>query len=491
MRGTSFRFRCPQRSCTGIRRSRMPLPSIIATVLALLVTTLHAEIDRTHPPKPGPAPKVSFPDHEERTLSNGLKVFFVQSDREPMITFRMVVKAGSARDDDKSGLARILATMLSRGTETRDAEAFAEEIDFLGARFSAGESDDAIYGLARGLSKYTDEILNLFADAMLHPAFADPELALEKKKLQSALETERKDPSSLASRLRDKLIFDSHPYAQSPTPESVERIKREDLQEFHSKFFAPNNATLAVVGDFDIETLLPKLETAFGKWKPTDIEPLPEARLAQKKGLSIHLVDRPGSVQSNILVARLGVPRNDAHVPELQLLSNTLGGGMTSRLFTNLRETHGWTYGAYSRFKFQKDAGVFYASTEVRNEVTAPAIQETIKELRRISTEAIPDDELENQQQNMIGNFLLSLEEPSVTADRIQTIDLYGLPPDYYKTLPTRLEGVTSEQQLELAKENLGAEDFTIIVVGDAKAIRKDLEKLGKVTVYNTDLQPQ
>lgn len=464
---------------------------LLLSIFLAMPLAAQAAVDRSKAPDPASAPKVSFPDHEERTLSNGLKVFFVKSDREPMITFRMAVKAGSARDEDKSGLAEILATMLSRGTENRDAARFAEEIDFLGASFSAGVSEDAIYGLARGLSRYTDEILDLFSDAMLHPAFAEPELALEKKKTQSALETQRKEPSSLASRLRDRLVYGEHPYAQSATPETVQRIDRKSLQAFHQDYFAPNNATLAVVGDFDLEALLPKLEKAFGEWKSLEVEPLPKPELAQEKGISIHLVDRPDSVQSNIVVARLGAPRNDANVPELQLLSSTLGGGMTSRLFTNLRETHGWTYGAYSRFKFQKEAGAFYASTEVRNDVTAPAITETLKELKKISEEAIPEDELELQRQNMIGNFLLSLEQPSTTADRVQSIELNGLPEDYYKTLATRLEGVTSAQQLELAGEYLGADDYTIVVVGDAKSIREDLEKLGTVTVYDTDLKPQ
>ncbi len=448
-----------------------------------------ADIDRTHPPKPGPAPKVSFPDYQERELSNGLKIFFVQSDKAPTITFRMLIKAGSARDgDNKSGLSGILATLLGRGTGTRDAKQFAEEIDFLGATFDAGSSEDAIYATARGLSIYTDEILDLFTDAVLNPAFRTKELTLEKKKVRSRLEAERQQPDSLADRLRDRLIFGDFPYANSPTPESIESIVREDLETFHNTYFAPNNATLAVVGDFEIESLMPKLEKAFEKWEPAEVEPMPKPELPKHKGLAIHLVDRPGSVQSNIIVTRLGPPRDDANVPELQLLNTTLGGGMTSRLFSNLREQHAYTYGAYSLFSFKKHAGVFSASAEVRNEVTAPAIREMLKELSRISAEAIPSDELEIQRQFMVGNFLLSLEDPAITASRVQNIEFYGLPKNYYDTLAQRVMGVTPEKELELAGEYLGAENYTIVVVGDAAQIKKSLDKLGEVTVYNTDL---
>jgi zinc protease len=231
-----------------------------------------------------------------------------------------------------------------------------------------------------------------------------------------------------------------------------------------------------------------KLEKAFGKWKPTEVKPMPKPELSRPGGLTIHLVDRPGSVQSNIIIARLGPARDNANVPELQLLNTTLGGGMTSRLFANLREKHGYTYGAYSAFSFKKQAGAFFASAEVRNEVTAPAITEMLRELSRISAEQIPSEELDIQRQYMVGNFLLSLEDPAITAQRVQDIEFYGLPENYYGTLAQRVMAVTPEKELELAAKYLGKDDYTIVVVGDASHIRKSLEKLGKVVVYDTDL---
>jgi predicted Zn-dependent peptidase len=201
-------------------------------------------------------------------------------------------------------------------------------------------------------------------------------------------------------------------------------------------------------------------------------------------------LDRPGSVQSNIVVTKSGPARNAGPIPELNVLNATLGGGFSGRLFQNLREKNGWTYGAYSAFDPRKLHGAFQAGAETRNEVTHLAIAEILKEMDRLQQEPIPDTELELQRQYNVGNYLLSLESPGRTAQRVQDMDLYGLPEDFYKTYAKRMESVTSAQAQTLAAEYLAPKDVAVIVVGEASQIRSALEKIGPVTVYNTDLQP-
>ena len=207
------------------------------------------------------------------------------------------------------------------------------------------------------------------------------------------------------------------------------------------------------------------------------------------KGISVAVVDRPGSVQSNIIVAERGVAKNNGDIPQLNGVNSVLGGGMSGRLFANLREKHAFTYGSYSGFSAKKLGGVFAATAEVRNAVTGPAVQEILNELQRISAEPIPENELALQRNYLIGNFLMSVENDQRTAERLQEIDLYGLPEDYYKTYAAKLAALTPEKASELAKQYILPKDLVIIVVGEAKEIAPQVEKFGKVTVYDTDLR--
>jgi predicted Zn-dependent peptidase len=247
---------------------------------------------------------------------------------------------------------------------------------------------------------------------------------------------------------------------------------------------------LAIVGDVKAATIVPLIEKALLNWKRGDVLQPELPHLAGMKTVEVHLVDRHGSVQSNIVICMPGPPRANGNVPELNVLNAALGGGFSGRLFQNLRERHGYTYGAYSAFVLNKYAGAFQATAETRNEVTGPAIKETLFEIQRIREEAVPDEELELQRQYNVGNYLLSLENANRTAQRVQDIDLYGLPPDFYKTYAKRMAETTPEQVKELAKKYLDVEKVAIVVVGEGKEVKAELEKLGKVFVYDTDLKP-
>jgi len=451
-----------------------------------------AKLDRTQPPAAGPLPAVTFPDAVTETLPNGLTVFVLPIHKAPMVTFRLLVKSGDIFDGSKPGLAALTATLLNKGTEELTASEFAKKTDFLGISVEGGSSDDATTVTATGLSRYTTEILGFLRDAALRPSFRQTEVDNEKLKMVSNLAQKKMDPDDLSVRLRDKLLYGEHPYGAFATPESVQSITRDDVVQFHDAQFLPNNATLVVVGDVEPAKVLAQVKEVFGDWKYQDIPPsAPPLPFPEIKGVTVHVVDRPGSVQSAILVAGRGIAKNNPDAPELSAVNSVLGGGLSGRLFANLREKHGFTYGSSSGFSAKKLGGAFSATAEVRNEVTGAAVEEILKELKRISSEPIPESELALQRNFLVGNFLMSVENERRMGERLQEIDLYGLPADYYKTYAKRIAGLKPENATELAKKYIDPNNLIIVVVGEAREIVPQLEKFGKVTVYDTDLKEE
>ena len=477
--------------------------------LSLLLTafafTASADIDRTKKPDPGLAPEAAFPDYVTKVLPNGLKVFVIEDDRKPTITMRLVIKSGDALDGVKPGIAGFVAGLLSRGTATRDALTFAKAVDSLGATIEAASGPDSVSVSASGLTKVTDPLLVLLVDAVMHAAFPQEEFAKAQKRTLSSLTAQKKEPHALAGKLMSRVIFGDHPYGKYPTPESVRAITREDVVQFHRECFNPNNASLAIVGDVKAADILPKIEEAFGVWEKRNSRGVQGSDSVRKtSGLTIHLLDLPGSVQSNVIVCRDGPSRRgnmntdlisrsavgqNSELPEMNVMNSILGGGFSGRLFQNLREKHGYTYGSSSAFGYNREAGYFQATAETRNDVTAAAITEILGEIKRIRTEPVAEAEVELQRQYNIGNYLLSLENAGRVATRVQDIDLYGLAPDFYKTYAKRMAAVTPAKVRELADKYLSSMNAAIVVVGDAKQIRESLEKIAPVVLYDTDLK--
>jgi predicted Zn-dependent peptidase len=393
-------------------------------------------------------------------------------------------------DGAKSGTARFVAGLLNRGTARRDAATFALETDSIGVKVEAAAGSDAISIGASGLTKYTDQILDLLGDALLHPTFPADQFAKLQRQTLSALNAEKQQPASLADKLSGKVMFGKFPYGDYLTPETVKAIQQGDLAAFHRAHFLPNNASLAVVGDVKAAEILPLIQKTFGNWAKGEVPALQLPEIPKLHGLTIHLVDRPGSVQSNIIVTAAGPPRNFPDLPEVNVLTSTLGGGFSGRLFQNLREKHGWTYGSSCAFDYRKYAGTFEASADTRNEVTAPAVTEILKEIARIRDEPATDKEIALQRQYNVGNYLLSLENSGRIAQRVQDIDLYDLPADFYKTYARRMSETTPAKVQDLAKKYLNTEDVAVVIVGEAKEIQPELAKIGKVVVYDQDLKP-
>src|SRR4051794_22552016 len=235
--------------------------------LALSSTPLLAAIDRTQKPDPGPAPEAAFPDYKEVTLSNGLKVFVIEDDRKPSITLRLLIKSGSVEDGPKTGLASFTAALLPRGTTMRDAATFAQQTDFIGADLEASAGPDSLSVVITGLTKYTNELLDLFSEAVLHPAFPADQFARVQRQSLSGLAAEKQQPGALVNKLGGKVLYGEHPYGAYRTPETVKAITRDDLVAWHKAHFFPNNATLAVVGDVKAAAIIPLLEKALGSWQ--------------------------------------------------------------------------------------------------------------------------------------------------------------------------------------------------------------------------------
>lgn len=465
------------------------LRTIILVAALALNPFARAAIDRSKKPEPGPAPEAAFPDAVTGELANGLKIFVIEDDRKPTVSIRLTFKAGSALDGGKPGLAQLVASMLNRGTTKLDALAFARAVDSLGAKLEASAGPDSTSVSVSGLTKSIDRLLDLFADAVLHPAFLQEQFAKQQKQTLSGLVAAKKAPGDLAGKLMNAVLFGSHPYGANTTPESVTSITRDDLVKFHATWFAPNIASIAVVGDVKAADIIAKIKKTFAAWDRREIPAAKKEAIKPLEGVTIHLLDLSPSVQSNITVTHLAPPRNFPDLPEANVLISTLGGGFSGRLFQNLRETHGYTYGSSCAFGYRAESGFFQATAETRNEVTAPAIKEILSEIRRIRAEPVPEAELALQRQYNVGNYLLSLENAGRVASRVQDIWLYDLAPDFYKTYAKRMGAVTPDVALSLAKKHLSTENVAIVVVGEARHIQPELEKLGKVILYDTDLK--
>ncbi len=464
---------------------------IVLISLLLAPVFVQGQVDRTRQPEPGPPPKAAFPDFYETKLDNGLKVFVVENHEEPLVTFRILFKTGAEYDGEQSGLADIMCTLLTKGTRNRSALEFAKEADFIGANIGAGASDDKMFLTGSGLKKHMDKILDLMTDALYNPVFPEDELEKTRKRELSGLAMQKKNPSALAGKLKGMVVYNRHPYALNPTETSLKSITRDDILSRYRAHFVPGNASLAVVGDVTPEEIMPVIKRYFGTWKggtpPAGTFPEPEPL----KGKTVHLVDRgPSAVQSTIMVTGMGMKRNNPDYQAFTLMNSILGGGFSGRLFQNLREKHGFTYGAYSYMDARKMAGSWSASADVRRAATDSAVTQFLYEIERMKNEPVSEEELNMHKQYISGQFLLSMESANTTASRVQQIDLYGLPKDYYKTFVQKINAMSAEQLRETARKWLPDKNIAFVVVGDAAKIKDKLEAFGPVTVYDTDLRP-
>ncbi|HEV7859929.1 MAG TPA: pitrilysin family protein, partial [Pyrinomonadaceae bacterium] len=379
---------------------------------------------RRQQPAPLPPRPLNIPAPYETVLPNGLRLVIVEDKRLPLVSYRLSFRTGDAHDPlDLPGLMEMMTGMLTEGTESRNSRRIADETARIGAMLTAGANADYTTVAASSLSIYGDEVLGLMADVVLHPSFPEDELDLARENTKEGLKQQRAQPSFLASEMLARVIFGEHPYSIiSPTPESIDAMTREKLVQFHRQTFVPSNAVFIVVGDVERERVINRIKELFGDWPngeyPASEFPSPPARVER----TIYLVDRPGSAQSNIVIANLGLTRTNPDYFALLLMHTVLGANASSRLFMNLREEKGYTYGAYSSLDARRTAGTLRATAEVRTPVTGASLEEFFYELNRMRDEPVSEKEIKDAKAYLTGVFPIRLETQEGLIDQLVQI---------------------------------------------------------------------
>jgi len=439
--------------------------------------------------------KVKLPRAEEATLKNGLQVLLLRSDKVPTFNMQMVVLSGGLADKpDYRGLASFTASLLREGTTKRSSKDIAEQVDALGATLTANAGLSSLTSTVTtsGLVDNLDQTLELFADVIRNPTFPQAEVDKYKSRTLAQLQFQRSIPQFLAAEQFQKAIYGtSHPASLIvPPAESIKKLTTKDLADFHSTFYRPNNAIIAIVGDVTMKEILPKLEKYFGDWQKGNVPATTIPSVPEPSDSRIYLIDRPGSVQTVLQLGTLGIERTSPDYFAVLLADRVLGGGPSGRLFMNLREDKGYTYGAYSNFGGSKFRGTWTSSSEVRTDVTEGAMKEFMYELNRMRSETVAADELDNAKRAIIGSFALSLEQPTFLLQNIITQKLYNLPADYWDTYPQKVSAITAKDVQRVAQKYIDMGHLQVVAVGDAAKAREILAKYGKVAVYDAEGKP-
>jgi len=457
----------------------------ILTVLCATLPLFAQTFDRTRPPvSPEPRP-YKLPPVYETKLPNGMTVLLADDPRFPLVTTRLVFAGGNKRDPkDIPGLAAAVASMLMEGTATRTYQQIAEELDGVGGVMSANSSGDAVTISSSVLAENTARILALMADVAHNSTFPQSELDLYRQNRKQTLNTQHANPGFLANEEFRKRLFGDTPYAHvGPTAASIDLFDQKAVAGFRDTYFVPNNAVLILVGKLPLRAQMMKTITdQFAAWQQKPLPAwTPEAAPASKRQLV--LVDRPGSVQADIRIGRIGLTQQSPEYFPLSMGSLIEGGSTNSRLFLDIREKRGYTYDAHTEMNPLADAGTFSAVTEVRNEVAAPALEAVVEHLNRIATEPVTGEELSDAKTYANGSFLLSMEPQRGLADRLVQLKVMNLPKDYLETYTTKVNSVEPDQIQGAAKKYMAPSDAAIIVVGDATALAGQLEKIGTFEV--------
>lgn len=447
------------------------------------------EILRSQAPAPLPPRPISIPTPRETTLRNGLSLVVVEDNRLPLVSYRLVFPVGGAFDPpDLPGLTDLLAGLLPEGTESKTSKEIAEEVARMGASLSAGATSDYTLVGASALSQFNDSILDLMAEVILEPSFPENEVALAKQNTKESLRQQRAQPSFLASEMVSRVMFGDHPYSVvAPTPESIDHSSREDFVKFHHSKLVPNNAVFIVVGDVRFESILSRIESLFSTWEKGEdlVANFPPPPVRTKR--TAYLVDRPGSAQSNIVIANRGITRTSPDYFPMMLMHTVVGANASSRLFMNLREDKGYTYGAYSTLDARRSAGTFRATAEVRTPVTGPSLKEFFYELERIRTEPVSAKEITDAKSYLTGVFPIRLETQEGLTDQLVQIKMLNLPNDYLQTYRDRIQAVTVQEIQRVAEKYVKPDEAALIVVGDGAQVMEQIKPYCEdIEIYNT-----
>ncbi|WP_179333806.1 M16 family metallopeptidase [Winogradskyella costae] len=453
----------------------------IVAFFALFIMTIgaSAQIDRSQPPVAGPEPEISIDKPEEFTLKNGLKVLVVENHKLPRVSYSLRIDNAPVATGKKAGIESLIGSMLGNGTTSISKDEFNEEIDFLGASLNFGISG----GFASSLTKYSDRVLELMADAAINPLLTEEEFDKEKTKLLEGLKADAKSADVIAGRVGSALSYGTnHPYGEFVTEETINNVTFGDAVAFYETYFNPNHAYLVVIGDVKYKDVKKQIQKYFKGWSQsvtvntTVPKPNPNVQYTQ-----INFVDVPDATQSNLSITNnVDLKMSDEDYHAALITNNILGGGGEGYLFKNLREDKGYTYGAYSSLGTNRyGASRFNASAKVRNEVTDSAVIEALKEIKRIRTEPVDAQLLKDAKAKYVGNFVMALERPQTIANYALNIKLNDLPQDFYTTYLQKINDVTIEDIKRVANKYFKEDNLRIIVVGNGAEVLENLEKTG------------
>lgn len=482
-------------------RISAPRATLFAALAALTVAALPGPltaqaVDRTRPPALGPAPALRLPPVQTATLPNGLVLAVVEMHKVPVVDVSLVLDAGSVADPaDLPGLATFTANMLDEGAGRRSALEISEEADFLGANLNTGAGYDVASVTLHVAKRQLGAALDLMADIALRPAFADSEITRQRDLRRTQILQQRDQPVAMAGLAFPAIVFGAqHPYGRplNGTEASTALLDRTRVAQFYQTYYRPQNAKLLVIGDITLAEAQALVTARFGAWeRGTTPAATAAATPAAPVARTIFLVDKPGAAQSVIRIGNVGVPRSSADFFPLQVLNTILGGSFTSRLNQNLRETHGYTYGANSQFAMRRMAGPFQAGASVQSAKTDSSLIEFMRELRRIRDEAVPQAELDKAKAYITLGLPGDFETTQGAAGRYRDLLTYGLPLEYYGGYIDRLNAVTAADVQRVARQYLDLDHFAIVVVGDRSLIEAGIRALNEGPISIRDLWGQ
>ncbi len=458
--------------------------SIVLALMLLFAVNIHAQVDRTKPPTPGAAPVIKIGTPAKFTLPNGLKLIVVQNSKLPSVSATLSFDIDPILEGNKAGYVDMAGELIGEGSKTKKKEVLDEEIDFLGASFNTSSSSASVNALSSNFNK----AFSLMADVVLNPAFAQADFDRIKKQTLTGIEAEKDEPNTISDHVSSKLMYGAkHPYGEFRTETTVKNITLSDVKKYYTTYWKPNIAYLVFVGDITPANAQKLALQCFGKWqrgivpKNMYVAPKPMGKTI------IAIVDRPSAVQSNInIVSAITLKQGTPDVIPANVMNTILGSGdLSSRLNTNLREKHAFTYGAYSSISPDKFVGSFSASASVRNEKTDSAVQEFLYEFKRLKTEAVDAMLVDTTIKQISGSFARSLESAGTIARFALNTARYNLPANYYQNYLSNLSKVNSGLVQQMANKFITPNNMYIVIVGNAKEIAKGLEKYGEVKYFD------
>ncbi|HVT59620.1 MAG TPA: pitrilysin family protein [Thermoanaerobaculia bacterium] len=448
-------------------------------------------IDRSSPPAPGEIRPFHFPPFLRRFLPCGLTVLAARFPGVPLINLELLAPAGAQLDPpDGEGLATLTAALLDEGTAGRSAMEIATGIEQLGGYLATGADWDTGYIGTGLLRRHLGAGMRLVAEVATTPSFPEEEIARARQQRLTEILRRRHSPAVLADEQLARAIYRGTSYAHSVlgSARSIADLGRDAIVDFYRRYFILAGSTLIAVGDLEPELLLAEAAAAFGGPPPATARPqAPAIRPAPLPGIAVHIVDRPGAAQTELRLGHAGVSLNHPDFMALSVLNTLLGGKFTSRINLNLRERHGYTYGASSRFAGRLGPGPFVVAAAVATEAAGPAAREVLGELRRIREEPVALEEMEETRSYILGVFPYTLQTVGDLAKRLEDLAVYGLPDDYFNRYLACVAALSREEVLELARRHLDPDHAAIVAVGPADLLRPQLEALGELTVTAPD----